>query len=167
MEKQILRGEVYFANLDPVIGSEQGGYRPALIIQNNTGNRYSGTVIIACITSKAKTKLPTHVPLVQMNGLPKHSMLLMEQLRTVDKNRIGDFVGALDSGLMNKADTALSISLGLPRAMNIMTLCPHCYKQFADSEAYILRRVHRDQQVRESCTMCSYRAGYDFEIIKM
>lgn len=167
MKKEVKRGELYFADLDPVIGSEQGGFRPALIIQNNTGNRYSNTVIAACVTSKLKSKLPTHVPLVGMAGLPENSVILLEQIRTIDKSRLNAFVGSLNEKLMAQVDTALAISMGIPKqAANVMTLCTHCYRQFNDSDAYLMRRVDYDQKYREPCTLCSVRSGYDFEVIK-
>lgn len=167
MENQIKRGELYFADLDPVVGSEQGGFRPVLVIQNNTGNRYSNTVIVACVTSKKKTKLPTHVPLTGIDGLPEHSVLLMEQIRTLDKSRLITFVDTLSEELIRRVDTALAVSVGIPRtAANVMTLCAHCYRQFENSGAYILRRVDHEQKYRESCTLCSVRSGYDFEVIK-
>lgn len=84
-KKAIKRGEIYYADLDPVRGSEQGGYRPVLILQNNIGNTYSPTVIIAALTSKTKTKLPTHVKLKEMKGLEKDSVVLLEQIRTLEK----------------------------------------------------------------------------------
>ena len=86
-ERGIKRGDIYHADLNPIFGSEQGGYRPVLIIQNNVGNKYSPTVIVAAITSQPKTKLPTHVPLQGIEGLEKHSVVLLEQVRTIDKRR--------------------------------------------------------------------------------
>lgn len=158
---------MYFADLDPVIGSEQGGFRPVLVIQNNTGNRYSNTVIVACVTSKLKSKLPIHVPLVGMDGLPESSVILLEQIRTLDKSRINAFIGALSAKLITQVDAALAISVGIPKqAANVMTLCAHCYRQFNDSDAYLLRRIDHNRKYREPCTLCSVRFGYDFEVIK-
>ena len=97
MEEQVMRrGEIYHADLNPVFGSEQGGYRPVLIIQNNRGNQHSPTVIVAAITSQPKTKLPTHVPINGISGLEKESFVLLEQIRTVDKRRLDDYVGRLN-----------------------------------------------------------------------
>ena len=112
---EIRRGELYFANLSPVIGSEQGGIRPVLIVQNDVGNKYSPTVIVAAITSKLnKAKLPTHIELSSdtYTGLLKDSVVLLEQLRTIDKQRLQQKIGALDAFTMQKVDKAMLLSLG-------------------------------------------------------
>ncbi len=111
----IKRGEIYYADLSPVVGSEQGGLRPVLIVQNDVGNKYSPTVIAAAITSqKEKSKLPTHIELDSYNcGLSKDSVVLLEQIRTIDKKRLKEKMGMLDDGSMGKIDTALSVSFGL------------------------------------------------------
>ena len=111
----IKRGDIYYADLSPVIGSEQGGLRPVLIVQNDVGNKFSPTVIAAAITSqKDKTKLPTHISVSSQNcGLTKDSIVLLEQIRTIDKKRLKEHMGHLDDGSMNKIDEALSISFGL------------------------------------------------------
>nr|WP_246543014.1 type II toxin-antitoxin system PemK/MazF family toxin [Fusibacter paucivorans] len=115
IEVNIKRGDVFFADLSPVRGSEQGGQRPVLIIQNDVGNRYSPTVIVAAITAKiAKAKLPTHVEVEASTvGLLKDSVVLMEQVRTIDKTRLIQKLGHLDAGVMKRVDHALVISLGL------------------------------------------------------
>jgi Growth inhibitor len=115
MEKAILRGEMYYADLSPVIGSEQGGVRPVLIIQNNIGNKHSPTTIVAAITSKAmtKTSLPTHHLLNSTSRLDKESIVLLEQIRTIDKRRLKDYVGFLDQSDMKGIDVALALSVGL------------------------------------------------------
>ncbi len=111
----IRRGEIYYADLSPVVGSEQGGVRPVLIVQNDVGNRHSPTVIAAAITSqKEKTKLPTHISIGAVDcGLAKDSVVLLEQVRTLDKKRLKERMGELDSVSMNKVNTALSVSFGL------------------------------------------------------
>lgn len=111
----IHRGDIYYADLRPVIGSEQGGVRPVLIIQNDVGNRHSPTVICAAITSKMnKAKLPTHVELeASRYDLMKDSVVLLEQLRTIDKQRLKDKICRLDSEILKKVDRALEISLEL------------------------------------------------------
>lgn len=109
----IKRGELYYADLSPVVGSEQGGIRPILIVQNDIGNKYSPTIIAAAITSQmSKAKLPTHIELDTTCGLPKDSIILAEQLRTLDKQRLRDKIGTLDSKAMEKVNNALMISLG-------------------------------------------------------
>lgn len=111
----IRRGDIYYADLSPVVGSEQGGVRPVLIVQNDVGNRFSPTVIAAAITSqKDKTNLPTHIDLdAGDTGLMKDSVVLLEQMRTIDKHRLKEKMGALDESSMNQVDAAISVSLGL------------------------------------------------------
>lgn len=111
----VRRGDIYYADLSPVVGSEQGGLRPVLIVQNDVGNKHSPTVIAAAITSKKyKTQLPTHIK-VNANdcGLQKDSIVLLEQIRTLDKSRLKDRMGTLDSPEMKKINAALSVSFGL------------------------------------------------------
>jgi len=111
----IKRGDIFYADLSPVIGSEQGGIRPVLIVQNDIGNKYSPTVIASAITSQInKAKLPTHIELsAKEYGLPKDSVVLLEQIRTIDKKRLREKIGHLDDELMEKVNEALTISFGL------------------------------------------------------
>ncbi len=109
------RGDVYFADLSPVVGSEQGGVRPVLVIQNDIGNRFSPTVIVAAITAQIqKAKLPTHVEIdAKRYGFERDSVILLEQIRTIDKQRLTDKITHLDDEMMEKVDEAVQISLGL------------------------------------------------------
>ena len=111
----IKRGDIYYADLSPVVGSEQGGVRPVLVVQNDIGNKYSPTIIAAAITSQInKAKLPTHIEIsAQEYGLLKDSVILMEQIRTIDKKRLREKIGHLDDELMEKVNEALTISFGL------------------------------------------------------
>jgi len=111
----VKRGFIFYCDLSPVIGSEQGGFRPVLVIQNNVGNRYSPTVIVAAITSHIeKAKLPTHVELsAKKYGLEKDSVILLEQIRTIDKQRLQQKITELDDRIMSTVDESLKISLGL------------------------------------------------------
>ncbi len=111
----VTRGDIYYADLSPVVGSEQGGIRPVLIVQNDIGNKFSPTVIAAAITSQRdKTKLPTHIQLhADETGLAKDSIVLLEQIRTLDKRRLKERMGKLDDASMKQVNTALSISFGL------------------------------------------------------
>ncbi|KNY27391.1 type II toxin-antitoxin system PemK/MazF family toxin [Pseudobacteroides cellulosolvens] len=111
----IKRGDIFYADLSPVIGSEQGGVRPVLIVQNDIGNKYSPTVIAAAITSQInKAKLPTHIEIGAMEyGLAKDSVILLEQIRTIDKMRIREKIGRLDEELMERVNDAISVSFGL------------------------------------------------------
>ena len=121
MEKQtrhpLRRGDIFFADLSPVIGSEQGGQRPVVVVQNDVGNQHSPTVIIAPITAKiSKPKLPTHVGLpasIETTGVSRDSVILTEQIRTIDKHRLQDKLGFIPGALITKLDQALAISLGL------------------------------------------------------
>ena len=115
MELNVKRGDIYYADLSPVIGSEQGGLRPVLIVQNDVGNRYSPTVIAAAITSKmGKTKLPTHIDILgNQAGLAKDSVILLEQIRTIDKKRLKEKMGHLDEGTMRNVNDAIEVSFGL------------------------------------------------------
>lgn len=112
----VSRGDIYRADLDPVKGSEQGGQRPVLIIQNDVGNQYSPTVIVAAITSKiSKARLPTHIEISgQSSGLPRDSVVMTEQLRTIDKQRLTSKMGVLSQEMMRHVDEALLLSLGFP-----------------------------------------------------
>lgn len=111
----VKRGELYLADLSPVVGSEQGGMRPVLIVQNDIGNKFSPTVIAAAITSqREKSSLPTHIDLRSVNcGLSKDSIVLLEQIRTIDKKRLKEKIGQIDDSSMGRVNSALSISFGL------------------------------------------------------
>ena len=111
----VKRGEIYYADLSPVVGSEQGGVRPVLVVQNDVGNKYSPTIIAAAITSKInKAKMPTHIELAaHLYGLNKDSVILLEQIRTIDKQRLKEKIGKLDTVMMSSVDKALFISFGM------------------------------------------------------
>ena len=113
----IKRGELYYADLSPVVGSEQGGVRPVLVVQNDVGNRYIPTIIAAAVTSKInKARLPTHIELsAEIYGLSKDSVVLLEQIRTIDKRRLKERIGFLSEQMMLRVDNALLISLGFEK----------------------------------------------------
>lgn len=117
MDRTIKRGDIYYADLNPVIGSEQGGTRPVLVISNDIGNKHSPTVIIAAITSRVltKKKLPTHFYLGEVEGLLANSIILFEQLRTIDKKRLKEYIGMIDRQQILAADKSLLVSLGLDK----------------------------------------------------
>ncbi|MFR7907447.1 MAG: type II toxin-antitoxin system PemK/MazF family toxin [Oscillospiraceae bacterium] len=169
MNHTYLRGDMYYADLGHGIGSEQEGYRPVVIIQNDVGNKHSPTVIIASITSKkdAKPKLPTHYYIDAENGLELPSIVLLEQLRTVDKRRLGDF-GHLSEKHIHGINHALAVSIGLiesvPKKL-ILCLCSACADNFYGTGAYSLRRIDPQQTEKDTCTYCNQRKGYDYEII--
>ena len=114
MRKAIRRGDLFYADLNPVVGSEQGGIRPVLVIQNDVGNHFSPTVVEAAITSrKAKNSLPTHILLENVPGLAPTSLLLLEQLRTIDRKRLRGYIGRISKEKMLEVDAALAISIGI------------------------------------------------------
>ena len=115
MDRKIRRGDMFYADLTPSVGSEQDGTRPILIIQNDTGNKHSQTVIATIITSRvvSKAKLPTHCPIKAQQGLGRDSLVMLEQIRTIDKARLKEYIGALNSESMSRVDKALAVSVGL------------------------------------------------------
>lgn len=119
MNRKIRRGDMFYADLTLGVGSEQSGCRPVLIIQNDAGNRHSNTVIAAIITSRisTKAKLPTHASIKAQQGLGHDSLVLLEQIRTIDKMRLKEYIGTLDSAAINRVDKALAVSIGLNRRM--------------------------------------------------
>ena len=178
MNNTYLRGEVYRANLNPIVGSEQGGERPVLILQNDVGNRYSTTVIIAAITSRTddKSKLPTHYYLTDDLPLEPPSVVLLEQIRTVDKKRLGEYICKLTDEQMHGVEYALKISFGLckPRKTHIslsdkqadepemvLCLCNTCANDFFGTGAFLLRRANPKQTHKEKCDYCNMRMGWD------
>ena len=119
MDNSVKRGDIFYADLSPVVGSEQGGVRPVLIVQNDTGNRHSPTVIAAAITSQTgKAKLPTHIdlPVDHSCGLSRDSVVLLEQVRTLDKQRLRQRMGQVDSDVMERVDAAIAVSFGLSQS---------------------------------------------------
>lgn len=138
-----LRGNLYFADLDPVIGSEQAGRRPVLVIQNNTGNRFSPTLIIASVSSKpdVKPKLPTHCFIKPGEILKQPSLVLLEQIRTIDKSRLQGFIGQVDDSCMKEVDHALAVSLGLIRANSSVDNFFFYWNQLSEHERETLRRL--------------------------
>ncbi|MDR3149399.1 MAG: type II toxin-antitoxin system PemK/MazF family toxin [Oscillospiraceae bacterium] len=115
LNAQVKRGDIYYADLSPVVGSEQGGTRPVLIVQNDTGNKHSPTVIAAAITSQInKARLPTHIEIGGKSyGLTKDSVVLLEQVRTIDKQRLRERIGQIDNQMMNRIDNAIAVSMGI------------------------------------------------------
>ncbi len=170
MDRTYLRGDMYYADLGKGIGSEQEGYRPVVIIQNNVGNRHSPTVIIAAISSKVgiKPKLPTHYFINAEDGLELPSIILLEQLRTVDKLWLEKYIGHLRKEHIDGMNHALAVSIDLvqnaPSSL-VMCLCGTCAENFRSTGAYLLRRVNPGQTEKDSCTYCNKRRGFDYEII--
>lgn len=168
MNPTCFRGELYFADLGHGIGSEQEGYRPVVILQNDVGNAYSPTTIIAPISRKheGKAKLPTHYSLEAVAGLEAPSIVLLEQIRVIDKKRLDCKIGRLPAHHISGIEQAMSLSVGLPRPENkiILCLCSICARNFYNSGAFIIRRVDPYQVEQEPCSYCNHRTGYDYEI---
>lgn len=170
MERTYVRGDMYYADLGKGIGSEQEGYRPVLIIQNDTGNRHSTTVIVASITSRtdAKPKLPTHYFINAEDGLVLPSVVLLEQLRTISKQRLEGYIGRLDEKHIRGVNHALAVSIGLispaPDRLHLC-LCGTCADNFCGTGAYTLRRIDGEQTEKDICTYCNQRMGFDYEVI--
>lgn len=182
------RGEIYYANLENGLGSEQMGYRPVLIIQNDTGNKYSPTVIVAAVSSmKKKDYLPTHITLPKEIGIEENSIVMLEQLRTLDKRRLEDFVCRVDSDIMNLIDHALMISVGVKREKGkdriphtnheemgvsvdrgemMLCLCGVCVRQFIYSPEYSVKKLTQNHKETELCNYCQVRKGRDYRIIR-
>lgn len=169
----ICRGDIYYARLNPVEGSEQGGVRPVLVIQNNKGNKHGSTVIVAPITAKGKKYyLPTHVKLPKKTDLPQRSMVLLEQIRTLDKRRLREYVGHTQEAEMKKIDQGIRASLAIPDEQKKaepegkrLCLCPNCANQFYSSPDHVIRRAEGKQAENSICEYCEFEPGLDFIII--
>ena len=169
--KQIRRGDIYYAKLNPTVGSEQGDERPVLIIQNNTGNRHSPTTVIIPIScSIKKSSLPTHVIIPQLTGLRADSLALAEQIRAIDRSRLGIYIGSISGATQAEIDAALAVSMGIelrrpPKGeMFVLTLCTRCEDNFTES-GYIAVRKGR-QSFREICDFCNMRQGISFGVFR-
>ena len=171
MTKTCYRGELYYADLGKGIGSEQEGDRPVVIIQNNMGNKYSPTVIVAPVTTnhEAKAKLPTHCYIGAESGLDTCSVILLEQLRTIDKKRLGHYVGRLNRTHLRQLNHALAISIHLtePQINRIsICLCSICAKKFSGMGAFSLQQRNQGQKTKELCSACKQRPGVDYDMIE-
>lgn len=168
MNQTYKRGDIYFADLGQGVGSEQMGYRPVVIIQNDTGNKHSPTVVVAAVTSKvdAKAKQPTHCFIGAEYGLELPSIILLEQIRTLDKQRLEKYVGRLSKTHLNELNHAVAISVGLIPAQEnlVLCLCKPCADNFRLDGKYDLIRV-MENQVRDTCTYCNHRMGFEYELV--
>lgn len=172
MKKTYLRGSLFYADLGEGIGSEQKGFRPVVIIQNNVGNKHSPTVIVAAVTSKnaSKAKLPTHYYIGPANGLELPSIVLLEQLRTIDKLRLGDYIGRLSVPQMRELNHALAISIGLtnPASHKItLCLCDACAEDFRSTGTFTVHRLEAHQAEKDICASCGKHPGSDYEIMPL
>jgi len=170
MKQTYLRGQLFYADLGDGIGSEQQGLRPVVIIQNNIGNRHSPTVIVAAISSKTRTKakLPTHFNIGPESGLERPSIVLLEQLRTIDKQRLGSYIGQLSLPQVRELNHALAISIGLIKPVPsklTLCLCNACANSFRSTGAFILRETRPKEPKKEICAYCGKNAGVEFKAI--
>ena len=168
-QKKITRGDIYFANLNPVIGSEQGGFRPVLVCQNNTGNAHSPTIVIVPITRNLnKNPLPTHVVIPQSCGFDADCLALAEQIRTIDRSRLNKYIGHINGDVQQQIDTALSVCIGIeekrsPKGeMLTLCLCHRCENDFHDSGYILVKRGWQD--VKEECDFCKTGRGLTFGV---
>ncbi len=164
MIKTCCRGELYYADLGKGVGSEQEGFRPVVILQNDIGNRYSPTTIVAPISCKidTKAKLPTHYILEPVAGLVQNSVVLLEQIRVIDKRRLERKMGSLLEHHLAGIERALRISVGLSASSGSIYLCGTCVRNFRSTGAFSLHRTssHRKAQ----CGYCKIRKGFEYEI---
>jgi len=165
----IKRGDIYYAYLNPVIGSEQGDTRPVLIIQNNTGNEFSPTLIIAPLTGNLhKNPLPTHVQIPCTAGLDRESLVLLEQIRAIDRSRIYNYIGHINERLQNTVDKALAVCIGLEKRRSYkgemleLSLCLRCEFAFRDSGYLLVKKGW--QKTMETCDFCKCTNGLNFGI---
>ena len=171
MNQTYMRGDLFYADLGRGIGSEQEGYRPVVIIQNNVGNKHSPTVIVAAITSKAnvKAKLPTHYYINAGDGLEQPSIVLLEQIRTIDKRRLSSYIGRLAEPHIRGINHALAISIGLiepvPSKLTLC-LCGICADAFRSMGAFVLRPAKPQQAEKSICIYCGQRPGSNYEVVK-
>ena len=171
MSRTYQRGDMYFADLGRGIGSEQEGYRPVVIIQNNLGNKHSPTVIIAAISSRVgvKPKLPTHYYINAEDGLELPSIILLEQIRTVDKRRLTTYIGRLRKEHISGLDHALAVSIDLIEPIHsklTLCLCAACADAFRGTGAFVLQRTQLKPTEKEMCAYCKRHTGLDYEVIR-
>ena len=169
MSRTYQRGDMYFADLGRGVGSEQQGYRPVVIIQNNLGNKHSPTVIIAAISSRVgvKPKLPTHYYINAEDGLELPSIILLEQIRTVDKRRLTTYIGRLSEEHISGMDHALAVSIDLIKPIHsklTLCLCSACADAFCGTGAFILREATTQQAEKRLCAYCGQNLGATYEI---
>ena len=166
---QIKRGEIYYAILDPIVGSEQDGIRPVLIVQNSVGNLHSPTTqIVPLTTQHKKSSQPTHLLISSTCGLASDSVALVEQLRTIDKSRLGAYIGRINSDEQTAIDNAIATSTGLvggsmkKEKLWTLTLCERCKSDFEYAQ-YLLTK-HAWHDVKEPCEYCQAGYGWDYGV---
>lgn len=169
MKKTYHRVELYYADLGIGVGSEQNGYRPVVVIQNDVGNKHSPTTIVAAISTQIKTKakLPTHFHVSPACGLAQPSIIMLEQIRTIDKTRLDKYIGKLSPGEITGLNHALAISIELipvSPSRIILCLCPSCASKFSGMGFFLLQRNSEDRVVKKVCSLCARHIGDDYEV---
>jgi len=166
---QIRRGDIFYADLNPVIGSEQGDTRPVLVVSNNIGNKYSPTIIVIPITSSPrKNKQSTHVTIPYSCGLEVDSIALAEQIRTIDRSRLDSYIGHIGNSSKTAIDKALAVCVGLDRqrspkgGITALSLCRRCEADFRDGGYVLVKQGW--QEVKETCDFCRVHKGLNFAI---
>ena len=166
------RGDIYYADLNPVVGSEQGNNRPVLVVQNDIGNEHSPTVIVTPLTRNLrKNPLPTHVLLPKSCGLDRDSLVLAEQIRTIDRSRLSNYIGHISREIQHDVDTALAVCIGLEKKrppkgeMLVLTLCPRCENDFKKSDYLLVKKGW--QEIKEDCDFCKTAKGLTFGIFNL
>jgi len=167
--KPITRGDIFYAYLNPVVGSEQGGRRPVLVIQNDVGNKFSPTIVIVPISGKIKKNtLPTHVKIPLHTGLKVESLALVEQIRTIDRSRFGEYIGRINAKVQTRIDYALAVCVGIGNRhsnkedMFTLCLCRRCESDFWDSGCVLVKKGW--QKEKRLCDFCEARNGLIFGI---
>ena len=170
--KKVRRGDIYYAYLNPVVGSEQGDCRPVLIVQNDIGNEHSPTVIITPLTRNLrKNPLPTHVMLSKSCGLERDSLVLAEQIRTIDRSRLSNYIGHISRDVQDDVDTALAVCIGLEKKrppkgeMLVLSLCARCEADFRNSGYLLVKKGW--QEIMEDCDFCKTAKGLTFGIFNL
>ena len=170
--RKVKRGDIFYAYLNPVVGSEQGDCRPVLIVQNDVGNEHSPTVIVTPLTRNLrKNPLPTHVLLSKSCGLDTDSLVLAEQIRTIDRSRLSNYIGHIDKETQNSVDTALAVCIGLEKKrqpkgeMLVLTLCSRCETDFRKSDYLLVKKGW--QEIKENCDFCKTAKGLSFGIFNL
>ena len=169
MKHTYKRGDIFYADFGNGIGSEQKGYRPVVIIQNNIGNKHSSTVIVAAVSTRKelRAKLPVHCHIGAESGLDTPSTILLEQLRTMSKKRLTNYVGRLTDTKLAELNRAVAISVGLiepDQKRMVLSLCGVCANHFYGSGSYYLRRTDPIQVIKEPCTYCNQSLGFEYEL---
>ena len=169
MKRTYYRGELYYADLGIGVGSEQNGYRPVVVIQNDVGNKHSPTTIVAAVSTqiKSKAKLPTHFYVSHECGLVQPSIIMLEQIRTIDKARMDKYIGKLSESEILGLNHALAISIGLiPTSPTRITLClcEACAQNYSVTGSFILRRKDLHENEKKLCNYCSKNVGEDYDV---